>query len=195
MRGPATSAIPELLQSTNVTMVTPHNGSPVFHVATIPMAAMKRFLQKVGSWEPVDWAVGLYATLTGSLILIRWTEVAGDPVLLLLRADFLVLLLTVPGRGSSWKGRSGKSKWVAGSVGLLRFLRYSYPLILIVFFFEEAQYTVNCLYPENPYWFEAILYRADGFLFGQLPAVGLAWWSTPLLDEASMRFTFPTIQS
>ena len=151
---------------------------------------MKRLRQKIAHWEPLDWAVGLYATLTGGLILMRRTEVTGAPLLLLLHMVLLVLLLTVPARGSRWERRSGRSRWVARCVDGLRFVRYAYPLFLVVFFFEEVQYTVNCLFGDNPYWFEPFLYRADRVLFGQLPALALAGWGTPLLDEVMHAFYF-----
>jgi membrane-associated phospholipid phosphatase len=61
------------------------------------------------------------------------------------------------------------------------FLRYMYPLIFILLFFEEGQFIVNAIFPDTPYWFEPYLYAADHELFGNYPAiVFLPWLSWPL---------------
>jgi hypothetical protein len=61
------------------------------------------------------------------------------------------------------------------------FLRYMYPLIFILLFFEEGQFIVNAIFPDTPYWFEPYLYAADHELFGNHPAiVFLPWLSWPL---------------
>jgi hypothetical protein len=61
------------------------------------------------------------------------------------------------------------------------FLRYMYPLIFILLFFEEGQFIVNAIFPDTPYWFEPYLYAADHELFGNHPSiVFLPWLSWPL---------------
>ncbi|MFQ5929593.1 MAG: phosphatase PAP2 family protein [Acidobacteriota bacterium] len=70
------------------------------------------------------------------------------------------------------------------------FLRYTYPLPIVLFFFQEVRFTVNSMAPETPYWFESYLYAWDRAIFGELPAVVLADWVTKPLTELMHAFYF-----
>ena len=74
--------------------------------------------------------------------------------------------------------------------GGARFLRYSYPLLLVVLYFEEVQQTVNAIAPGSPYWFEPKLYAADQWLFGDLPALLMSGWVGLPQDEILHGFYF-----
>ncbi len=101
-------------------------------------------------------------------------------------------MLVLPRRGARWEqSRPGEPALLFGARELLRFLRYGYPLLLIIFFFEEVEHTVHAIWPASRYWFEAHLYAADRALFGATPAIGLAAWQGPWLDEL-MHFFYST---
>ena len=74
--------------------------------------------------------------------------------------------------------------------GGLRFLRYSYPLLLILFYFEEVAQTVNAMWSHAPHWFESYLYAADRWLFGELPALMMNGWVGLVQDELMHAFYF-----
>jgi membrane-associated phospholipid phosphatase len=71
-----------------------------------------------------------------------------------------------------------------------RFLRYTYPALLLTFFFEEVSLTINAAAPDSPYWFEPYLYAADRALFGSNPAVTLSQAGRPVVDEIMHAFYF-----
>jgi hypothetical protein len=71
-----------------------------------------------------------------------------------------------------------------------RFLRYTYPALLLTPFFEEVALTVNAASPGSPYWFESYLFAADRALFGGTPAVMLSQAGVPVLDELMHAFYF-----
>ena len=103
----------------------------------------------------------------------------------------LAAMALVPPRGAAWeRPASGESRFRRNVRGGLRFFRYSYPLLLVVFFFEEVQRTVNMILPSAPYWFESHLYAADRFLFGELPATLLNPHVGMVLNEIFHGFYF-----
>ena len=71
-----------------------------------------------------------------------------------------------------------------------RFLRYTYPSLLLTPFFEEVWLIVNAVAPGSPYWFERSLYAADQSLFGVIPAVALSQAGNPVFDEFMHPFYF-----
>jgi hypothetical protein len=71
-----------------------------------------------------------------------------------------------------------------------RFVRYMYPLAVILVYFEEGRLIVNGIFPDTPYWFEPYLYAADRSLFGELPSVALAPWVSWPLTELMHAFYF-----
>jgi hypothetical protein len=66
---------------------------------------------------------------------------------------------------------------------ITRFLRYTYPALLLTPFFEEVALTVNAAAPESPFWFERYLITADRWLFGTTPAAALSQAGNSVLDE------------
>jgi hypothetical protein len=66
---------------------------------------------------------------------------------------------------------------------IARFLRYTYPALLLTPFFEEVALTVNAVTPESPYWFETHLIAADRWLFGATPAALLSRAGNSAVDE------------
>jgi hypothetical protein len=71
---------------------------------------------------------------------------------------------------------------------IARFLRYTYPALLLTPFFEEVALFVNAATPESPYWFERHLIAADRWLFGATPAALLSQAGHPVLDELMHAF-------
>lgn len=131
------------------------------------------FLQRSGL-QAVDFLVLGYTLWVAVLVAIRAAHVAAWPTLLSLHAGIAALVLLLPPRGAAWEAPPSGPSWQRYGHEVLRFVRYAYPLPLILVFFEEVQYTVNAVFPATPYWFEAWLYAADRALFGSLPAVVLA---------------------
>ena len=72
----------------------------------------------------------------------------------------------------------------------MRFLRYTYPALLLALFFEEVSLTVNAAAAGAPFWFEQYLYEADRMLFGGVPAVMLSQAGNAVLDEVMHGFHF-----
>lgn len=143
------------------------------------------------AWNLVDWMVAGYCIVTGLFIIACIPSVPAWRALLGFRLTVLAALVLLPPRGSAWESPAGYEgslrRWLRSFV---RFLRYAYPLALIVFFFEEVEATVNALWGECPYWFEVYLYEADRFLLGELPAVVLSPWTQAPLAEAMHAFYF-----
>ncbi len=119
----------------------------------------------------LDRLVMAYTAWVAILVVLTRESVPEWPALLAFHALVLVMMAVIPQRGARWEtpapGEAAGKRWLRGG---LRFFRYTFPLLLMVFYFEEVQYTVSALWPEAPYWFEPHLYAADRFLFGDLPA-------------------------
>jgi membrane-associated phospholipid phosphatase len=97
----------------------------------------------------------------------------------------------MPPRGAAWEqARAEDPAWRRWLREVARFLRYTYPALLLTPFFEEAALTVNAASPDSPYWFESSLLAADRALFGGTPAVLLSQAGGPLLDEVMHAFYF-----
>lgn len=143
-------------------------------------------------WTALDWLTAAYTLATGLLIAIRKTEIHEPARLLAAHAAILTFLLLLPAPGAAWEQpKPGESAGVFWAREVVRFFRYGYPLLLVIFFFEEVQSTVLAVWPTSGYWFEARLYAADRLLFGATPAVALAPWQQPWLDEL-MHFFYST---
>lgn len=125
--------------------------------------------------QAVDLIVLAYAVWVAILVALRAAHVPQWPTLLSLHAGIVVLVVILPRRGSAWETPPATHPaWRRYGRQALRFLRYAYPLPLVLVFFEEVRYTVNAVFPASPYWFEPWLYAADRALFGSLPARALA---------------------
>jgi membrane-associated phospholipid phosphatase len=139
---------------------------------------------RASSWIAVDWAVATYSLFVAALSLVFARNVPQWPVLAVGHAGLVVVLLLLPVRGAPWeKLRPDDSPWLGGARRVGRFLRYTYPALLLTPFFEEVRFTVNALGPGRAYWFEPHLYAADRALFGTIPAVAISQAPVPLLDE------------
>ncbi|MBI1355190.1 MAG: phosphatase PAP2 family protein [Acidobacteria bacterium] len=136
------------------------------------------------NWAPLDWIVAGYTAWIALLIVAFWDRFRTPGTLLAAHAGILVFLWGLPRRGGAWERPRRRETPVEIAVRfLLRFLRYTYPLLLALFFFEEAQQTVRVVYPDHPFWFETWLFAFDKAVFGAEPVQLLAPWSTPALDE------------
>jgi membrane-associated phospholipid phosphatase len=132
----------------------------------------------------VDWAVAAYTLGVGLLALFRARTIAQSPLLVIGHGALLAVLFWLPVRGARWEQRrSDDASWLAAARRVGRFLRYTYPALLLTPFFEEVRLTVNATSPSHPYWFEAYLYAADRMLFGTTPAVAMSEVPSPILDE------------
>jgi membrane-associated phospholipid phosphatase len=133
---------------------------------------------------PLDGMVLAYTAWIALLLLLFRGHVARAGTLLLFHLVLLVAILLIPPRGAAWeRSPEGEPRWRKSVRGGLRFFRNSYPLLLVLFFFEEVQSTVNAIRPEAPYWFERYLYSTDRALFGELPSILLNPFVGPVPDE------------
>lgn len=120
----------------------------------------------------VDRIVMAYTAWVGLLVILCRENVPEWPAILGFHLLVLAVMAVLPERGARWETAPPEEAFWKGRIrGGLRFFRYTYPLLLMVFYFEEVHYTVNALSPEARHWFESRLYDADRFLFGNLPSV------------------------
>lgn len=148
-----------------------------------------RLVRGPASWFVVDWAVTAYAVYVALVAVIfaisKWRSV------LLAHAALVGALVLVPPRGAAWESaHPDDPRWLAWVRASARFLRYTYPALLLTPFFEEVSLTVNAASPGAPYWFRPYLYAADRALFGGVPAVLLSQAGWPALDELMHAFYF-----
>lgn len=139
----------------------------------------------------VDLVVLAYTAAVALFVLPLRERVPGAGSILLLHALVLLVLPLLPPRGAPWETpRPGEARWRRRTREGLRFLRHTYLLFFVLFYFEEVQRTVNALWPESPYWLEPYLYAADRALFGALPAVLLDGWTGLIQNELVHAFYF-----
>lgn len=123
-------------------------------------------------YRVVDVLVLAYTGWVGALVASFHANVPGAPRLVALHAALFLVVAILPPRGASWeRANEGEATWKRRTRGGLRFLRYTYPLLLVLHFFEEVERTVHALWGRSSYWFEPYLYAADRWLFGELPSV------------------------
>jgi membrane-associated phospholipid phosphatase len=132
----------------------------------------------------LDRLVMAYTAWVALLVVVVRENVSAWPKILGFHLLVLAVMMVLPKRGAPWETRKRPLR------GGIRFFRHSYPLLLMVFFFEEVQQTVNALWPRAPYWFEGRLYASDRFLFGDLPSVLLNPSTGRLQDELMHAFYF-----
>src|SRR5262245_23066685 len=117
------------------------------------------------SGNPLDWILATYVVFV-ALVAVIWA-VPKWPYILAGHAALVVLLLSLPVRGAAWEQRHpADSAWLSFARSAARFLRYTYPALLLTPFFEEVAFTVNAAAADAPYWFERYLFAADHALFG-----------------------------
>ena len=141
-------------------------------------------IARLEGWIAVDWAIAMYASYVAVVALVFRETVAQWPLLLVCHAALVLALLVMPPRGAAWEQiRADDPAWRTWLRRTSRFLRYTYPALLLTPFFEEVALIVNAPSPGSPYWFESYLFAADRALFGGTPAVMLSQAGGPLLDE------------
>jgi membrane-associated phospholipid phosphatase len=147
-------------------------------------ASPRRFL-------PLDVIVFIYTAWVMLLVAIERVHVSRSDRILAFHLAVLAAILLIPRRGSAWESSPPEDgRWRKNLRDGLRFFRYSYPLLLVVFFFEEVQQTVHAVFPDAPYWFERYLYAADHRAFGELPSILLNPFVGLLQDEIFHGFYF-----
>ncbi len=140
---------------------------------------------------PIDLLVLGYTLAVAVFVAFLHERMPEPASILWLHVFILVAVILVPPRGADWeKSGPNEPSWRRSVRGGLRFFRYSYPLLLILFFFEEVQQTVNALWPESPHWFETYLYATDRWVFGELPSLWMNDWVGFAEDELVHGFYF-----
>lgn len=142
-------------------------------------------------YTPMDVIVAIYTGWVAILAGIYRENIAEPGKLIAFHLFVLVAMILVPPRGAAWEqARAEDPAWRRYLRGGLRFFRYSYPLLLILFYFEEVAHTVNAIYLLSPHWFEPYLYVADRWLFGELPSIFMNGWVGYWQDEILHGFYF-----
>jgi membrane-associated phospholipid phosphatase len=142
------------------------------------------------SWDVVDRIVAAYAIYVGLVAAIWAPAIPAWPQILAAHGVLLGFLWWLPARGSAWERPRSEPVWRFAVRTSARFLRYTWPALLLTPFFEEVALTVNAASPSAPYWFERYLFAADRALFGASPAITLSQAGTPLVDEVMHAFYF-----
>jgi hypothetical protein len=138
-------------------------------------------------WCAVDWLVAGYATFVAVLVVV--CGVPRAPLVVGAHAALLAFMWWLPPRGAPWERlRPGDSRGLARLRAIARFLRYTYPALLLTPFFEEVALFVNAVAPGQPFWFEPHLIAADRALFGGTPAAMLSQGANAVLDEVMHGF-------
>ena len=144
---------------------------------------------RTASWIPLDWVLAAYVAFVALVAIVWavpwWQYILGGHVAV------VIGLLLLPPRGATWeRPHAADSRWLSRARSAARFLRYTYPALLLTPFFEEVSLTVNAAAVNAPYWFEHYLFSADRTLFGGTPAVMLSQAGNPVLDEIMHAFYF-----
>ncbi|MDX1623789.1 MAG: phosphatase PAP2 family protein [Gemmatimonadota bacterium] len=135
--------------------------------------------ERTGRWDPVDWAIAAYAGAT-AVVLVATGLPGGGWWMLATRVGVFAALLLLPPRGAAWESRAWEEPvprrtiWGAGVL-----LRYGWPLLAALFFFQEVPGILSALWGEPPWWFEPHLLRAERALFGR---PGVAGWPTAAVE-------------
>jgi hypothetical protein len=135
-------------------------------------------------WMVVDWLVAGYAAFVAVFALVHVAQIPRAPSVAIAHAALIVAMALLPPRGAAWESpRATDRPGLRRLRTIARFLRYTYPALLLTPFFEEVALTVNAASPESPYWFERYVMAADRWLFGVTPAAALSRAGNPVLDE------------
>lgn len=152
-------------------------------VDAAPATRARRWVAaRTASWMALDWILAGYVTFVALVAVVwavkQWPYIVGG------HAAIVAGLLLLSSRGAAWEQpRAADSRWLSCARSVARFLRYTYPALLLTPFFEEVSLTVNAAAADTPYWFEHYLFNADRTLFGGTPAVMLSQAGNPVLDE------------
>jgi membrane-associated phospholipid phosphatase len=132
----------------------------------------------------LDGMILAYAAWVAVFAVFFRHHVEGAAAIVSFHLLLLAVILLIPRRGAAWeRSPAGEPRWRRHVRGGLRFFRYTYPMLLVLPFFEEVQSTVNAVHPDAPHWFERYLYSADRALFGELPAILLNPYVGLVQDE------------
>jgi hypothetical protein len=135
-------------------------------------------------YRAVDVLVLAYTAWVGALVAVFHRNVREAPWLVAFHLIVFLVVAILPPRGSAWeRSPAGEARWKRRARGGLRFFRYTYPLLLVLFFFEEVEHTVHAVWGFSGYWFETYLYAADRWIFGELPSVLLNPFTGLVQDE------------
>ena len=137
----------------------------------------------------LDGIVFSYTAIIAVFTVIFHATMPAPASILALHIFVLAAIVLLPPRGAQWE-TVPLPGWKGHVRGGLRFFRYSYPLLLILFYFEEGTQTVNAMWIDAPHWFENYLYAADRWLFGELPAITMNGWVGLVQDELMHGFYF-----
>jgi hypothetical protein len=147
------------------------------------------FTRRVFGWVAVDWLVAGYAAFVAVFVLAHAAQIPEAPYVAIAHATLLAAMALLPPRGAAWEDpRAGDGRALRQLRATARFLRYTYPALLLTPFFEEVALTVNAATPESPHWFERSLIAADRWLFGATPAAVLSQAGSSALDEVMHAF-------
>ncbi len=137
----------------------------------------------------LDFLVFGYTAWIGAFAAFFYDEMPNPAAILALHLFIMAVMLLIPARGAAWEVEPllGWKRHVRSGT---RFFRYTYPLLLVLFFFEEGHQTVNAMWSQAPHWFESSLYAADLRVFGELPALFMNDWVGPIQDELIHMFYF-----
>src|SRR6185369_7699128 len=135
-----------------------HAGSAIPPGSAIP--ARSWMAARTASWMALDWVLASYVTFVALVAVVwavpRWPYILGG------HGAIIAGLLLLPPRGAEWEqARVADSRWLSAARSVARFLRYTYPALLLTPFFEEVSLTVNAAAGNAPYWFEHYLFNAD----------------------------------
>ena len=123
-------------------------------------------------YRAVDALVLAYTAWVGALVAVFHRNVPEAPRLFGLHAVLFFAVAVLPPRGAAWeRSPAGEAPWKRRTRGGLRFFRHTYPLLLVLFYFEEVEHTVHAVWGFSSYWFEPYLYDFDRWVFGGLPAL------------------------
>jgi len=144
---------------------------------------------RTASWIALDWVLVSYVTFVALVAVVwkvtHWQYILGG------HAAIVAGVLLLPARGAAWEQASAVDpRWLSHARSVARFLRYTYPALLLTPLFEEVSLTVNAAALRTPYWFEQYLFNADKALFGGTPAVMLSQAGNSVLDEIMHAFYF-----
>jgi membrane-associated phospholipid phosphatase len=128
------------------------------------------------------WVAILVAVLRENVP--QWPEILGFHGLVVLS------IFLLPPRGARWERERAERSWKRNVRRVAKFLRHTYLLLVMIFFFEEVEHTVNALWPRDPYWFESQLYALDRAVFGELPSILLNPFVGLPQDELMHAFYF-----
>jgi membrane-associated phospholipid phosphatase len=107
------------------------------------------------TFVPIDYLLFGYIFLTGILLIIFADKLEDKMPHILLRLSMVGLILLIKFIGERFPG------------SLMTFIRYSYPLAIIIFFYTETAYFKNVLFAD----FDPLLVHFEDALFGFQPSI------------------------